>query len=156
MPLLPCPNKGPELRQGLRLLRVINTTGLQIRRSSKLDSTPCGRLEPGQVFGVNYATRIEHRKRRLVRLHVVQPLVGWVSGIEKWVEYFSDDNNKNRPGPIPLPSTLSEGCAVVMKCNAVRLGSRVVASALEDCRFAVGHRSSAGLSSRRSRWLHYR
>ncbi|CAM9673754.1 unnamed protein product [Scytosiphon promiscuus] len=116
---------GPELRQALDLFRVINRTGLQIREGVDLDSDPCGRLYAGDVFCVNRSVVIAHdhncingdkqRKRRLqrlTRLHLVQPHTGWVSGSSKWVERFQEGGS--RPGPVPLRSTLSDNCPVLM------------------------------------------
>lgn len=116
---------GPELRQGLELFRVVNRTGLQIRKDIALDSEPCGRLYAGDVFCVNHSSTILHHhhdshrsgkrgKRRMVRLtrmHMVAPRIGWVSGSSKWVSKFQEGG---RPGPIPLGSTLSDNCPVIM------------------------------------------
>lgn len=115
---------GPELRQGLELFRVVNRTGLQIRKDVAIDSEPCGRLYAGDVFCVNHSSTVLHyhdshrpgkrgRRRmvRLARLHVVAPRVGWVSGSSKWVSKFQEGG---RPGPIPLRSTLSDNCPVAM------------------------------------------
>ncbi|CBN79950.1 hypothetical protein Esi_0015_0219 [Ectocarpus siliculosus] len=114
-------NSGPELRQGLDLFRVINRTGLQIRRGVGLNSEPCGRLFAGDVFCVNRCSAVPHhqenkrgkmRQLRLTRLHMVQPYTGWVTWSSKWVEKFQGGDT--RPGPIPLKSTLRDNCPVSM------------------------------------------
>ncbi|CAM9152109.1 unnamed protein product [Ectocarpus sp. 13 AM-2016] len=113
--------RGPELRQGLDLFRVINRTGLQIRRGVGLNSEPCGRLFAGDVFCVNRCSAVPHRQEnkrgkmrqlRLTRLHMVQPYTGWVTWSSKWVEKFQGGDT--RPGPIPLKSTLRDNCPVSM------------------------------------------
>lgn len=139
------PKAGPELRQALDLFRVINRTGLQIREGIELESEPCGRLYAGDVFCVNRSSTIPHHhcsnddgrqgKRhlvRLTRLHVVQPYTGWVTGSPKWVEKFQQGGS--RPGPVPLPSTLSDICPALMvdslegestsRCNSSKMGAR--------------------------------
>lgn len=121
---LTAPYIGPELRQGLDLFRVVSRTGLQIRKGTALDSEPCGRLYAGDVFCVNHSSTVLHlhdsyqsRKQgkrgmvRLTRLYMVAPRIGWVSGSSKWVSKFQEGG---RPGPIPLRSTLSDNCEVVM------------------------------------------
>eukprot|EP00752_Nemacystus_decipiens_P004294 g3923.t1 len=54
--------QGPELRQGLELFRVINRTGLQIRKDIALDSEPSGRLYAGDVFCVNDSMTVLHHR----------------------------------------------------------------------------------------------
>lgn len=141
--------QGPQLRQGLRLYRVVNNTGLKVREGPKLDSRECSRIGPGEVFGVNDVEIVRHRKRRVTRLRVVQPQLGWVTGSEKWVEHFSDPG---APGPVPLRSTLNDTCPVVMKCDLAP--SHV--SGGDGCE--IGHEDSRGprQTSPRSTWLQYR
>lgn len=149
---------GPELRQGLDLFRVVNRTGLQIRKGIALDSEPCGRLYAGDVFYVNHSTSIRHHqgvhrpgkngKRghlRLTRLHVVAPRVGWVSGSPKWVSKFQDGGG--RPGPIPLRSTLSDNCPVFMVRSPEKKTSSMQISAGAEIQEE---------STPRTTWLHSR
>ena len=163
---------GPELRQGLELFRVVNRTGLQIRKGVELDSEPCGRLYAGDVFCVNDSSTVLHhhdshgpRKRRkrgmvrLTRLHVIAPRIGWVSGSSKWVSKFQEGG---RPGPVPLRSTLSENCPVAMvkpsgDCSAPesRLNAKG-ASGFQESNVSTRRDQEFGATTPRTRWLHSR
>lgn len=150
-----CAPPGPELRKGLGLYRVANHTGLQVREEIGLGSKPCGRLSPGDVFCTNRSLILPHGTRRLVRLHVVQPLVGWVTGVPKWVERFQDSG---RPGPIPLGSTLTEKSVVLMRAEE---GCRDTSPRMDAEVSGHGCASQTreqgfGASTPRTRWLHSR
>lgn len=150
------PILGPELRRGLTLYRVVNRTGLQIREEAKLDSLPCGRIYAGDVFCVNRSSTVQHSHRFLTRLHVVEPCVGWVTGLLKWVEKFQDGD---RPGPIPLKSTLVEKCGVIMKSKDAGGVTSVSTNAANRRDSAATHSSrpnQPGGVTPRTRWLHSR
>lgn len=163
---------GPELRQGLELFRVVNRTGLQIRKDIALDSEPCGRLYAGDVFCVNDSSTVLHHsdsrrpgkreKRgmvRLTRLHMVAPRIGWVSGSSKWVSKFQEGG---RPGPIPLRSTLSDNCPVAMvKPPESGSTARSRSTAKVEGRSQEGGVSTLieqepAATTPRTRWLHSR
>lgn len=153
----PPQQQGPELRQGLRLYRVENVTGLQVREGAKLDSRECGRLGPGEVFGVNKTTFVNLNNQRVTRLRVVQPSMGWVSGAKKWVRCISDADRRE---PIVLRSTLNEMCPVVMKRSEERVGSAgrpssTVTTQSSCKRWREGPRGARQLSPRAA-WLHNR
>lgn len=144
---------GPELRKGSTLFRVVNCTGLQIREGIALDSKPCGRIYPGDVFCVNRSSTTHSGNKHVIRLHVVQPRGGWVSGIPKWVKKFQECE---RPGPSPLKSTLNNTCAVLMKKEeACDTRSLTI-----DRRTAVekrrAQRAEVEAPGRRAEWLYSR
>lgn len=133
-----------------------NHTGLQIREEVGLDSKPCGRLSPGDVFCTNRSLALPHGTRRLVRLHVVQPRVGWVTAVPKWVEKFQDGD---RPGPIPLGSTLTEKSVVVMKPEEDCYDTCPPQLDAEESGHGSGwqfRERGCGASTPRTRWLHSR
>lgn len=161
------PSLGPELRQGLELFRVVSRTGLQIRREIGLDSDPCGRLYAGDVFCVNHSATVPHhaparrqgkqgkrrgRLLRVTRLHMVSPRIGWVTGSSKWVSKFQDGGDK--PGPIPLRSTLSDTSPVLMVKPSMdhACSRRVPARSLGDCLAErCGHQNSETHAAHRRR-----
>ena len=133
-----------------------NHTGLQVREEIGLDSKPCGRLSPGDVFCTNRSSILPHGTRRLVRLHVVQPRVGWVTAVPKWVERFQDGD---RPGPIPLGSTLTEKSVVVMKPEEDCCITSPLLNAEVGGHGGCGwqfREQGFGASTPRTRWLHSR
>lgn len=147
-----CDLPGPELRKGLDLYRVANHTGLQVREECSLDSKPCGRLAPGDVFCTNRSSTLPHGTTRLIRLHVVQPRVGWVTGLPKWIEKFQDSDS---PGPIPLGSTLTEkGVVLMMKPVKDSCGMSLRKDDGGSGHGCLGQ--GCGVSTPRTRWLHSR
>ncbi|CAM9202296.1 unnamed protein product, partial [Choristocarpus tenellus] len=140
---------GPHLRRAIKIFRAINKTGLQVRAGAGISSPVCGRLEAGSMFSVNNHVIVNHQERKLRRLHVVKPLVGWVTGLTKWVEMI---NEEKIPVSIPLTSFLEGPCTVVTTTGFE--SRRHVAHGMKETR--EEDNCAFQQVSPRARWLRFR